>query len=76
MTQGRRRLAWDCTSHVLAMLYNANKNTDAPIKQPRDFNPVSQETIVRRPRKRVMAKDLSILKEVFVDNRHLTYERK
>ena len=69
MVQGRKRLAWDCTSHVLAMLYNANKKADAPTKHPRDFNPLPQDVISKKPRRRVMAKDLSILKSVFVNRR-------
>ena len=69
MVQGRKRLAWDCTSHVLAMLYNANKKADAPLKHPRDFNPLPQDVNTKKPRRRVMAKDLSILKTVFVDGR-------
>ena len=69
MVQGRKRLAWDCTSHILAMLYNANKKADAAVKHPRDFNPVADDPVARRPRRRVMAKDLSILKTVFVDGR-------
>jgi hypothetical protein len=60
MGDARKRLEWDQTSGILAMLYNANRAKGASVAHPVDFNPMRQ-------RKRAKMKvPLKTLKAVFV----------
>lgn len=70
MAEGRGREHWAHTSALLALLANVHRD---PKKHrafsPADFNPY--EALERR-KPTAKAKDLSILKEVFVDRRNRT----
>jgi hypothetical protein len=60
MADGRRRLEWDQTSGVLAMLFNANRTKGASPAHPADFHPM------RRRQRRKPKVSIRALKTVFV----------
>ena len=64
MAEGRQREAWDHTSHLLAMLFNANR--DPKKTSPAgaaNFHPLVKREKPARPEKKAK---IGILKSVFV----------
>ncbi len=62
MVDGQEREAWNHTAELLAMLYNAHRDPKARTMQPAEFHPSG-----RKPKPVAKTKDLSILKQVFVE---------
>ncbi|HBO45785.1 MAG TPA: hypothetical protein DD670_18050, partial [Planctomycetaceae bacterium] len=63
MAEGRDRNAWNHTAQLLAMIYNAHRAKTARVMKPSQFHPLGHDKETPVPK----TKDLSILKEVFVD---------
>jgi hypothetical protein len=63
MAEARQREAWSHTSQLLAMLYNAHRGRAARAMKPIEFHPFADN----RQAQAAKTKDLSILKQVFVD---------
>jgi len=62
MVEGRKREAWNHTAQLLAMVYNAHRDSKRRAMRPAEFHPMAE-----RPPETPKIKDLSILKQVFVD---------
>lgn len=43
MVRGREELAWEHTSHLMALLFNINRSEKTQPREPRDFNPTLQQ---------------------------------
>lgn len=71
MAEGKQRDAWARTSSLMALIANANRD---PKKhrafRPTDFDPFS---LTQAPKQKV---DVSILKEIFIDNPPRQHQRK
>lgn len=59
MAEGRRRDAWNLTSHVLAWIQNFGFRK-APLVQARDLNPMA-------PKEKLITMPLKFLKEQFLN---------
>ena len=62
MLDGRKREAWNHTAQLLAMVYNAHRDGKTRAVKPAEFHPMAG-----RRTELPKIKDLSILKQVFVD---------
>ena len=68
MADGRQTEAWNHTSAILAWIGNNNPHRKkGKAYYPRDFHPFAEKLPKREPP--VFKADISILKQVFVDNR-------
>lgn len=67
MAEGRRKDAWSHTSALLALIANAHRDPkkSKPF-EPDDFSPFANR---RRCEPKLVTKDLTVLKAVFVDRR-------
>lgn len=43
MVRGKEELAWEHTSHLMALLFNINRSEKVQPREPRDFNPTLQQ---------------------------------
>lgn len=43
MVRGKEELAWEHTSHLMALLFNINRSEKTQPREPRDFNPTLQQ---------------------------------
>ena len=67
MAEGRRKDAWSHTSALLALIANAHRDPkkSKPF-EPDDFSPFASR---KRCEPKLVTKDLTVLKAVFVDRR-------
>ena len=63
MAEGRGRDAWNHTAQLLAMVYNAHRAKGVRAMKPVEFHPFAGNKQAPAGK----TKDLSILKQVFVD---------
>ena len=63
MAEGHGRDAWNHTAQVLAMVYNSHRGKGARAMKPAEFHPFAG----KQQKPAAKTKDLSILKQVFVD---------
>lgn len=61
------RLAWNQTSHILSLIYSANRGKGGKSLGPRDFNPYAAAD--ERSAPPPPPEPISILKDTFVDQR-------
>lgn len=43
MVRGKEELAWEHTSHLMALIFNRHRLENEQPKQPRDFNPTLRQ---------------------------------
>jgi len=67
MAEGHSRDAWNHTAQLLAMVYNAHRGKGARAMKPLEFHPFAGN----KQASAAKTKDLSILKQVFVDRKRM-----
>ncbi len=43
LVRGREELAWEHTSHLMALIFNIHRSEKTQPREPRDFNPTMQQ---------------------------------
>jgi hypothetical protein len=66
MADGRRREAWNHTSHLLALIYNMNRSSQSKAMTPQEFHPMHGDPSAEKPRQKV---PISALRDVFLRDR-------